>query len=72
MDLVLSQLKSSTYPFSRKFPFYVLFETASLSEPNHEATADTKKGDSEMDRIFKVFEKAGDLIIDGVIPQDVK
>ena len=72
MDLVLSQLKSATYPFNQKFPFYVLFETASLSAPNHQATADTKKGDSEMDRIFKVLEKAGDLIIDGVIPQDIR
>ena len=45
MNMVLDQLPS-TYPFSQKYPFYVLFETGSLSAPNHEATADTKKGDS--------------------------
>lgn len=63
MDIVLDQLKTSTYPFQNKFPFYVLFETGSLSAPNHYATADTKKGDTEMDKIFKVLENASDYII---------
>lgn len=63
MDVVLREFKTSSNPFGQTFPFYALFETGSLNEPNHEATADTKKGDDEMNRMFKVFEKAQDFII---------
>jgi hypothetical protein len=63
MDLVLDQLKVSQYPFQSKFPFYALFETGSLSAPNHHATADTKQGDTELDKVFRVLDKAQDFII---------
>ena len=33
---------------------------------------DDKSSDADIDKMFQLFEQAGDLIIDGVVAQDMK
>lgn len=57
MQLMIDQFRSA-YPFQRMFPFYCLFETGSLQQPEA-----GRKSDPEMEKIFKVLEKGSDFIL---------
>jgi FAD/FMN-containing dehydrogenase len=68
MEIVLSQMPTAQYPFSKMYPFYVLIETGSLSKSPEVDTTEAepvsqKGGDEDMDKVFRVFEKASSHII---------
>lgn len=81
MDLVVQQNITSKHEISavnpfqgRSFPFYVLIETGSRDSPFGEQRTEDgqRKNDPDLDKLFGLFEHAGDCIIDGVVAQDMK
>ena len=83
MELVLEMDQvNAVNPFqgrSSLFPFYVLIETGSREAPlftsQQSASEDAEakpKNDADLDKLFQLFEHAGDEIIDGVVAQDMK
>ena len=57
------------YPFQRSFPFYCIIETASCSY-QVESDTEEKKSDPDLEKIFQVFDLAGDIILDGSVAHD--
>jgi len=74
MQIVLHTDKQNAInPFSRTYPFYVIIETGSREVAKKEESSDSgQSGDADLDKLFQLFDHAGDLIIDGVVAQDMK
>lgn len=76
VELVLGQDKNAIFPFSKQYPFYVIIETGSR-EPmgfgtDSEKSGEQQKNDIDLDKMFQLFDHAGEQIIDGVVAQDMK
>ena len=71
VELVLDQDKLySVNPFGdRTFPFYIIIETGSTEALSFgdEPAEGKPKNDADLDKLFQLFESAGDEIIDGVV-----
>ena len=66
MENVLECSVGAQYPFSEKYACYVLIETGSTS------ASGTDGEDPDLERLYSLFEEAGDLIADGTVAQDLK
>ena len=70
--LVLDQDKqNAVFPFGKNYPFYALIETGSSEVVNNEGQ-EGQKSDADLEKLFKLFDIASDVIVDGVVAQDMK
>ena len=77
MDLVLGEDTKAVFPLTQKYPFYVIIETGSreplgFGSDSAKEDEEKQKNDADLDKMFQLFDYAGDQICDGVVAQDMK